>query len=369
MSPTQQAQLTSLPRRTLVTGGAGFIGTHLCRGLLARGDLVTIVDDYSTGRPDNVDLLRAEFPRRGAITMIEADVRDGLLSLETARFDEIYHLAATVGVRLIMNDPIKAAETNLECTNRVLRYAVESGRQHGRSPAILLASSSEVYGKSSALPFSEDDDVVYGSTRMTRWSYAQCKALNEHMGLAYHRQYALPVVIARLFNTVGPGQVGEYGMVLPRFIRAALDGSPLTVHGDGRQVRCFCDARDVTRALVELTAGVACHGRVFNVGSDHAVSIAELADLVIELTDSPSIKEFVSYERVFGSGFEDPRERRPDLARVREAIGFEPRWTLKETILDIAASMLEPASPDLRSAVGAERLELGGAAPRAVWLR
>ena len=369
MTLNQHRQPTSHPRRTLVTGGAGFIGAHLCRRLLARGDVVTIIDDYSTGRPANVDALRSDFPRRGAVTMIEADVRDGLAGLAHARFDEIYHLAATVGVRLIMKDPIKAAETNLECTNRVLRYGVESGERHGRAPIILLASSSEVYGKSNVLPFSEDDDSVFGSTRMARWSYAQSKAINEHMGLAYHRQTGLPVTIARLFNTVGPGQVGEYGMVLPRFIRAALDGRALTVHGDGRQVRCFCDARDVSRALVALVGTIACHGRVFNVGSDHAISIAELADLVIRLTESPSTKEFVPYERVFGSGFEDPRERRPDLARVRGAIGFEARWTLEETILDIAASMVEETVPRLRSAMASEHLVVGGAAPRAVWLR
>ena len=368
MSPNQHLQLASLPRRILVTGGAGFIGTHLCRRLLARGDQVTIVDDYSTGRPENVDMLRAEFPRRGGITMIEADVRDGLPSPSTVRFEEIYHLAATVGVRLIMKDPIKAAETNLECTNRVLRYGVEAGRLHGRAPAILLASSSEVYGKSNVLPFSEDDDSVFGSTRTTRWSYAQCKALNEHIGLAYHDQHELPVVIARLFNTVGPGQVGEYGMVLPRFIRAAIDDRALTVHGDGAQVRCFCDARDVTRALVELVASPACHGRVFNVGSDRPISISALADMVIRLTESSSVKEFVSYEQVFGSGFEDPRERRPDLRRVRQAIQFEPRWRLEETILDIAASM-ERITPELLPAVGADRMELGGAAARTVWLR
>ena len=337
----KSARLTSLnpPRQVLVTGGAGFIGGHLCRRLLRNGASVTIVDDYSTGRPENVDALRVECRRPGALRMIEADVRDALPGLRDVRFDEIYHLAATVGVRLIMQDPIKAAETNLECTTAVLRFGAEARRRHGRPPSILLASSSEVYGKSARLPFAEDDDSVYGSTQVTRWSYAQCKALNEHMGLAYHRQHGLPVVVTRLFNTVGPGQVGEYGMVVPRFVRAALEGRPLMVHGDGRQVRCFCDARDVTRAMVALVGDPGCHGRVFNVGTDHAIAIGDLADLVVRLTGSSSITQLVPYESIFGQGFEDPRERRPDLSRIRQAIGFEPRWTLEQTILEIATSM------------------------------
>lgn len=337
--------IRSTPRQVLVTGGAGFIGTHLCRRLLGRGDTVTIVDNYSTGRPENVEGLRAEFRRPGALRAIEADVRDALPGLRSVEFDEIYHLAATVGVRLVMKDPIKAAETNLECTTAVLRFGIESRHRQGRSPSILLASSSEVYGKSCRLPYSEDDDSVFGPTRVARWSYAQCKALNEHMGLAYHHQYGLAVVIARLFNTVGPGQVGEYGMVLPRFVRAALAGRPLAVHGDGRQVRCFCDARDVTRAMLALVGDSECHGRVFNVGTDRAISIADLADLVIRLTGSLSIKQFVPYESVFGQGFEDPRERRPHLARIRAAIGFEPRWTLEETIIEIAAAMHAEGRP------------------------
>ncbi len=332
-------EVSNSPRRVLVTGGAGFIGTHLCRRLLSRGDAVTIVDDFSTGNPENVATLRREFADPASITMIESDVRDSLPALRAVEFDEVYHLAATVGVRLIMKDPIKAAETNIEATTAILRFGVDAKRRHGRSPAILIASSSEVYGKSARLPFSEEDDTVYGPTTMTRWSYAQCKALNEYMGLAYNRQHELPVVVTRFFNTVGPGQIGEYGMVLPRFVQAALEGRPLMVHGDGRQMRCFCDARDVTRAIVTLMGSPACYGRVFNVGSDRPISIAELADLVIHLTGSKSVKQFTAYDQVFGPGFEDIRDRRPDLTRIREAIGFSPTRSLDDTILDIAASL------------------------------
>ena len=338
-------------RNILVTGGAGFIGTHLCRRLLAQGDQVTIVDDFSTGSPENVATLRSEFADHAqTLTLIESDVRDALPALRSTRFDEVYHLAATVGVQLIMKDPIKAAETNTEATTAVLRFGVDAKRRHGRSPSILLASSSEVYGKSTRLPFSEEDDTVYGPTTMTRWSYAQCKALNEYMGLAYHRQHDLPVVVARFFNTVGPGQIGEYGMVLPRFVQAALEGRPLIVHGDGRQMRCFGDARDVTRAIVTLMGAESnglksCFGRVFNVGSDRPITISDLADLVIRLTNSSSTKQLTPYSQAFGPGFEDIRDRRPDLTRIREAINYAPTRTLDDTILDIAASLRAKAAP------------------------
>ena len=333
-------------RRILVTGGAGFIGTHLCRSLLTGGNSVTIVDDCSTGRPENVRKLREEFP--GArITFLEGDVRDALPHLVHVDFDEIHHLASVVGVRLIVDQPVRAAEVNFECTSRVLRFALEARSHHGRSPVVLLASSSEVYGRSCKLPLAEDEDAVFGPTTSARWSYAHAKALGEHMALAYHQQHGLEIVEARLFNTVGPGQTGAYGMVMPRFVAAAVEGRPLDLYGDGRQRRCFCDVRDVIEAVVSLMRNSRCHGRVFNVGSDCCISITELAQRVISLTGSRSGTRLVPYERVYGADFEEPRERRPDLTRLREAIGFAPRFSLERTILDIARSMRNAKTPQL----------------------
>jgi UDP-glucose 4-epimerase len=323
----------------LVTGGAGFIGSHLCRHLLQQGARVVVIDDFSTGRRENVDVLLQD-PRCGrTLTVIEADVREALDEVAAEPFDEVYHLAAKVGVRLVLSNPIAAAETNFECTTGVLRFAVESARIHGRAPATLLASSSEVYGQPDKLPSAEEDGARYGPTTARRWSYALCKALNEHMGLAYHEEYGLPVVIARFFNTVGPGQMGTYGMVLPRFVSAALSGRPLEVYGDGRQVRCFCDVRDAVPAVTQLLHRPGCAGAIYNVGSDRTISILDLARLVTRLTESSSEIRLVPYESVYGTSFEDARERKPDLARLRRAIGFRQRWSLENTIRDLAAWM------------------------------
>jgi len=319
------------PRRALVTGGAGFIGSHLVELLLARGDEVVVVDDLSTGRREN---LPADHDR---LVFHEDDLRGWLggASAGSGVFDEVYHLAAAVGVELIIERPIESIETNTEQTSAVLRYA--SGLRP--MPRVLVASSSEVYGKSERAPFAEDDDVVYGPTTATRWSYACSKALDEYLALAHHRAHGLPVVVARLFNTVGPRQVGRYGMVLPRFVRAALAGEALEVFGDGEQVRCFCDVRDVVGALAGLLAQPACAGGIFNVGSDRPISIGELARLVIETLGSSSAVRLVPYERAYGPGFEDLRRREPDLGRIRGAIGFSPRLGLEQTIRSVAASM------------------------------
>lgn len=256
------------------------------------------------------------------------------------RFDEIYHLAAAVGVRLVVQEPINCVETNVEETAALLRFAHARLTTAGRAGVpTLLASSSEIYGKSNKTPFSEDDDVVYGPTTVGRWSYAMTKAIDEYLGLAYHRKHHLPVVITRFFNTVGPGQVGDYGMVLPRFIHAALAGEPIEVHGDGKQSRCFCDVRDVVESLPRLMALPACSGRVFNVGSDEPISIRELADLVIGTLASRSVVRLVPYSEAFAQGFEDLRARLPDLSRVRSVIDFTPRIGLVQTIRDVAATM------------------------------
>jgi UDP-glucose 4-epimerase len=321
----------------LVTGGAGFIGSHLTDRLLARGDHVTVVDDLSTGRRANLPLTHER------LRFIEADLGQALAAFGRGEtFDEIYHLAAAVGVKLVMAEPIRSIEINVEQTAALLRFA--AARAPGGKPVpTLLASSSEVYGKSSKSPFAEDDDAVYGPTVIGRWSYACSKAIDEYLGLAYHRQRGVPVVVARFFNTVGPRQVGDYGMVLPRFVEAALSGRPLTIHGDGTQTRCFCDVRDVADVLPRMLASPACRGRVLNVGSDRVISISALADLVIKVTSSSSTKRLVPYSEAYPPGFEDLMRRQPDLRRLREAVGFQPRLTLEDTVRDVAAAMRSPA--------------------------
>jgi len=322
-----------LQRRTLVSGGAGFIGSHLVEDLLARGDHVTVVDDLSTGRREN---LPRETP---GLRFIEADLRDALSALGRGEvFDEIYHLAAAVGVKLVVEDPARAIETNVEQTSAILRFARHRSARGGAVP-VLVASSSEVYGKSAKDMFSEDDDVVYGPTTVARWSYAYGKAIDEHLALAYCRDRGVPTVVARFFNTVGPRQIGDYGMVLPRFVGAAIRGRPIDVHGDGRQSRCFCDVRDVATVLPRMLGERACHGGVFNVGSDRPVSIRDLADLVVRVTGSASPVRLIPYADAFGPGFEDLRQRRPDLRKIRDAVGFEPGIALEKTVADVARWM------------------------------
>jgi UDP-glucose 4-epimerase len=322
------------PRRTLVTGGAGFIGSHLVDRLLTRGDSVTVVDNLSTGR-------RSNLPASGdRLRFIESDLDAALTRFSPAdTFHEVYHLAAAVGVRLVISDPIRSIETNIGQTAALLGFVSDPARNAsggGVGVPTLIASSSEVYGKSAKSPFSEEDDVVYGPTTVGRWSYACSKAVDEYLALAYSAQRRLPVVVARFFNTVGPRQVGDYGMVLPRFAQAAASGQDLTVYGDGRASRCFCDVRDVVEVLPRMLAADACHGRVFNVGSDRAITIAELAALVIGTLGSRSGTRYIPYAEAFGAGFEDLLQRQPDLGRLRQAVGFQPRIPLEQTIRDVA---------------------------------
>jgi UDP-glucose 4-epimerase len=311
--------------RVLVTGGAGFIGSHLVRHLLDGGRDVVVIDDLSTGRASNLDGLP---PAR--VEVLEGTVSARLGDLDPGRIDRVYHLAAAVGVRLVVDRPIETIETNVLETSAVLRFAGEA------SAPLFLASTSEVYGKSERIPFAEDDDVVYGPTTLHRWSYACSKAIDEYLALAWYRERDLPVVIGRFFNTVGPGQVGQWGMVLPRFVAAALEGSPLEVHGDGRQSRCFCDVRDVVRVVRQLLEDPRGHGRVYNIGHDESITIAELAARVLARVGGPSQIVPVAYETVFGAGFEDLRARVPDLSRLRAATGWRPEVTLDETIDAIA---------------------------------
>jgi UDP-glucose 4-epimerase len=312
-------------RITLVTGGGGFIGSHLVTRLVKRGDLVVVVDNFSTGRRENL----AELPS-DRVEVIASTVSDAIAALERYTFHEIYHLAAAVGVRLVIEQPIRTIETNVHETSAILDLAARD-----RTP-ILIASTSEIYGKSTKTPFAEDDDVVYGPTVLHRWSYACSKAIDEYLALAYHRERGLPMTIARLFNTVGPRQVGQYGMVLPRFVGAAVRGEPLEVHGDGRQTRSFCDVRDVVEILPVMLTTEACIGHVFNVGSEQAMSIRALAELVVETLGSDAPIRMIPYEEAFGAGFDDLRDRRPDTTRLREATGFLPKIPLEQTIRDLA---------------------------------
>ena len=319
-------------RRVLVTGGAGFIGSHLAHLLIARGDDVVIVDDLSTGRRENL-------PQHARVRFVYNTVSTALTGeLAKEKFDEIYHLAASVGVKLVVDNPTKCIENNIHETGELVRFACTASFEN-KPTRTLIASSSEVYGKSDKTPFREDDDVVYGPTTVFRWTYAMSKALDESIGLSAFKTHGLPVVITRFFNTVGPRQVGDYGMVLPRFIAAALKGEDLPVYGDGSQTRCFCDVRDVSAALPKLLACSEAFGGVFNVGSDRAISIRELANLVIRVTQSSSRVRAIPYADAFASGFEDLRQRKPDLTRIQRVIGFSPTIPLEKTIEDVAVLM------------------------------
>ena len=316
-------------RHVLVTGGAGFIGSHLADSLLAQGAAVTVVDDFSTGIRANLDAAAACHGDR--IHVVESTVSAWAASAPA--FDAAIHLAASVGVRLVMDDPARAAERNVGETMALLAWASRT-----RTP-VLFASSSEVYGKGVASPFREDADLLFGPPTSPRWSYGLSKAIDEHMALAAGRRDGFPVVVARFFNTVGPRQRGRYGMVLPRFVAAARAGRPLEVHGSGRQVRCFGDVRDVVGALPRLLDTAACHGGVFNLGSDRPISIEDLARLVVSTLGSRSEIVRVPYADAFGPGFEDLEVRITDISRARQAVGFEPAIALEQTIRDIAEHM------------------------------
>ena len=313
--------------KALVTGGAGFIGSHLCQALLERGDEVVALDDLSTGRLENIDQLTGksqfQFIQDSAAN---PDLMDELVE----QCDLIYHLAAAVGVELIVSDPVQTIHTNLRTCEVVLASAARFGRR------ILLTSSSEVYGKGKTVPFRENDDTVLGASSVSRWSYAASKLISEHLALAYHRQRQLPAIIVRLFNTVGPRQTGRYGMVIPRFIQAALDGEDLCVYGSGQQTRCFADVADVVDALLKLPAQVRAPGQVFNLGSDEEVSINQLAQKVIALTGSKSRIRRMSYDQAYGPGFEDLMRRRPSLEKIRKFIDYQPRTSLDDILIKTA---------------------------------
>lgn len=313
---------------SLVTGGAGFIGSHLVEALLAAGRRVVVLDDLSTGLLANLERVRTHPGLRLVHDSITHEAR--LIEL-LDEADEIYHLAAVVGVRRVLEEPARTVATNIEPVEAILRHLSE------RPKPLFLASTSEVYGKTTKTPLAEDDDLVFGPTTRGRWVYACSKAIDEYLALAQHQRTGLPVVIGRFFNVAGPRQRGDYGMVLPRFVDQALSGGPLTVHDDGRQVRCFAHVADVVDAILKLMACPAARGRVFNLGSDEPVTIRELAEAVIRLVDPAATIEHVSYENAFASGFEDIRCRIPDLTRVRQTIDYRPRFGLEDILRDVLA--------------------------------
>jgi UDP-glucose 4-epimerase len=314
--------------RTLITGGAGFIGSHLAEALLARGDEVVALDNLSTGRLENI----AHLHDSAHFRFVQGTVTDeNVMEALVAEGDVVVHLAAAVGVELIVRDPVLTLETNLGGAETVLRLA----RRHHKK--VVLASTSEVYGKSADIPFREDGDRLMGPTSKSRWAYGESKAIDEFMGLAYHAQFGVPVVICRFFNTVGPRQTGTYGMVVPRLVQKALAGQPLPVHGDGAQSRCFCDVRDVVRAVVGLLQAPQAVGQIFNVGSQVEITIRELAERVLARAGSPSEITLIPYDQAYAPGFEDMRRRVPSIEKIKAAIGWEPTIGLDQTLDDVIA--------------------------------
>lgn len=316
--------------KMLVTGGAGFIGSHLVEKLLELDHEVTAVDDLSTGNINNLVGVR-ENPR---FSFVYDNVRNAeTMHLLIERCDAVFHLAAAVGVQLIVDRPVHTIETNIHGTEVVLAVANKFRKK------VLIASSSEVYGKSEAVPFHEDDDTVLGSTRFSRWSYACSKAIDEFLALAYFEQFGLPVIVARLFNTVGPRQTGQYGMVIPRFVERALKNEPLLIYGTGRQKRCFASVKDVVQGLIALMNCPQAAGRVYNIGSTEETTIEVLAQKVVSLADSSSQLQYLSYEQAYGKPFDDMIRRMPCLDRIRETVGFEPRISLEQILLGVIEHM------------------------------
>lgn len=319
------------PMHVLITGGSGFIGSHLVRLFLERGEKVTIVDDLSTGRATNLSAI-ADHP---SLTIQNADVGNpALVRTLCERADVVYHLAAAVGVALIAKQPIQTIHRNIYPTQLILEE-LRHQQLLGRSVPLFLASTSEVYGKNPKSVWNEEDDLVFGATTKPRWSYGASKAIDEFLALASFRETQLPVVIGRFFNVVGPRQTGAYGMVLPRFVEAAMAGKPLVVHDDGQQQRCFAHVSDVIRAVVRLTESPETYGRIYNIGSDQPVTILQLAQRVQAIVNPKAPIEFQSYADAYDQDFEDIRRRVPDLARIRTAIGYKEEHNLDNIIHDV----------------------------------
>ena len=314
--------------RALITGGAGFIGSHLADRLLARGDQVVLLDDLSTGRLSNIaDLERDSDAEFVLGSVLNVDLVDHVVS----RVDVIYHLAAAVGVNLIVEKPLESLMTNIRGTETVIEKA------HKYDKRVLVASTSEIYGKNTSDRLSEDDDRILGSPLKSRWSYSEATAIDEILAYTYWREKGLETVIVRLFNTVGPRQTGSYGMVIPRFVTQALRGEPLTVFGDGTQTRCFCSVHDVVGGILDLSEHPEALGRVFNLGGTEEVSMAALAERIVRLVGSSSAIEFIPYDVAYEEGFEDMERRVPDTSRAHELVGFAPTSDLDDIIRAVIA--------------------------------
>jgi nucleoside-diphosphate-sugar epimerase len=312
--------------KVLITGGAGFIGSHLAERLLARGDEVHLLDDLSTGSIENIGLIK----NHPNLCYHIDTIRNYRLTAELVdTCDVVYHLAAAVGVKLIVESPVSTIETNIRGTDIVLSLAAKKRKR------VVITSTSEVYGKRNKVPFSEDDDLVMGPTNKGRWSYACSKAIDEFLAIAYWKEKRVPTVIARLFNTVGPRQTGRYGMVIPNFVQQALTGQDITVYGDGTQTRCFTHVSDVIEALIAIAEHPQAVGEVYNIGSDHEISMLELAERIKGLTGSASNIVFVPYDQAYEAGFEDMMRRVPDISKIRQLIGYKPKVDLDGLLTSI----------------------------------
>lgn len=314
--------------KILITGGAGFIGSHLADKLIGEGHEITAIDNLSTGRYSNVEHLEGHERFR---LIIDTVLNERLMEELIRETDRVYHMASAVGVRLIMERPVQTIETIFRGTDVVLGFCSRYRKR------VLIPSTSEVYGKGISVPFREDDDLLTGATDKHRWAYACAKTLDEFLALAHWKETRLPVSVVRLFNTVGPRQTGQYGMVVPRFVQSAVNNESIEVHGDGSQSRCFGHVLDVVEGLTKLLEDPNCFGQVVNIGSDEEVTIKQLAERAIELTGSNSDIRYIAYEDAYGTGFEDMQRRVPSLKKARDLIGYQPTRTLNDIINDVAA--------------------------------